>query len=62
MCRKKECAETLLNDPHGDNKKAALPLYYKSRQTYLSDHRPVLGIYKVQTVRIDSKKKEELRH
>lgn len=36
-------------------------MYYNSKQHYLSDHRPVLAIYRMQTFKVDRDKKEQLR-
>ena len=40
---------------------ASLPKYYNRKENKLSDHRPVLAIFKLQTIKIDREKKDELR-
>ena len=38
-----------------------MPVYYNRKENIFSDHRPVLGIFQVDTVKIDKAAKEELR-
>lgn len=52
----------LVMDKHNMNDNdAALPSYYGVRRSRFSDHRPVLAIYNLQTLKINRNKKEQLR-
>lgn len=38
-----------------------MPLFYHRRESYFSDHRPILAVYKIQVVKTNREKKETLR-
>lgn len=54
-------ANLIQDNFQGNDEKAAMPIFYDRRHNLFSDHRPVLAIYRLHTVKIDRKKKEELR-
>lgn len=74
MSRDQQYKQQLLHDTaQGDDQKASLPIYYNSKHSdnvsglsnqavYLSDHRPILAIYKLPIIKIDKDKKEKLRN
>jgi hypothetical protein len=48
MCRDRRMVDDLIEDQHqGDNYQGSLPCFYSSVDHKLSDHRPVLAVYKV---------------
>lgn len=53
FCRDAQFKQWLLHDAHATDAQASLPVYYNRKMHYLSDHRPVLGIFKVQTIKLD---------
>mmetsp|Transcript_12774 Transcript_12774/g.21584 ORF Transcript_12774/g.21584 Transcript_12774/m.21584 type:complete len:355 (-) Transcript_12774:22-1086(-) len=62
MCRDQEMKKELVADRfNGLDSVSALPITYTSKHSYLSDHRPVLGVYDLQVVEIDQEKKDSLR-
>jgi len=44
-----------------DDAAAAMPNFYHRKESYFSDHRPILAVYKLQVIKIDREKKEALR-
>ena len=46
---------------NGDDVKASMPAYYNRRESQFSDHRPVLGIFNPQIIKINKEKKNQLR-
>jgi hypothetical protein len=44
-----------------DDASASKPIYYNRRDSYFSDHRPVLAVYKVPIVKIDRTAKEKFQ-
>lgn len=52
----------LIEDPaQGDDAKASFPAYYNRQESYFSDHRPVLAVYHLPIIKINSTNKEQLR-
>ena len=59
MCRDRQFYHDLLNDRHNrDDRQAALPEFYYAMNSQYSDHRPVLAVYRLQTVKVDKAKKD----
>ena len=44
-----------------DDAAAAMPNFYHRKESYFSDHRPILAVYKLQVIKINREKKEALR-
>ena len=62
MHREEHFKAHLIKDrAQGNDEQAALPVFYDRKHNLFSDHRPVLAVYRLHTVKIDRKKKEELR-
>lgn len=62
MSRDQQFKSQLLHDVHkGNDEAAAMPIYYNKRNSYLSDHRPVLAVYKLPILKINHQNKQKLR-
>lgn len=38
-----------------------MPEFYHRKESYFSDHRPILSVYKIQVIKVNREKKEALR-
>lgn len=38
-----------------------MPEFYHRKESYFSDHRPILSVYKIQVIKVNRQKKETLR-
>lgn len=62
MCRDPQFKRYLVRDAYKkDDQAAAIPEFYHRKESFFSDHRPVLAIYKIQVVKTNREKKETLR-
>lgn len=62
MCRDPQFRRSLVKDKYNkDDNAAAMPAFYHRKESYFSDHRPVLAVYRLQVIRIHRDKKDALR-
>jgi len=62
MCRDPQFRRSLVKDKYNkDDAAAAMPQFYHRKESYFSDHRPILAVFKLQVIKINRDKKEALR-
>ena len=62
LCRDPQFKRYLVRDKYNkDDVVAAMPEFYHRKESYFSDHRPILSVYKIQVIKINRVKKEALR-